>query len=379
MNKNDYYKTLGVEKNASEAEIKSAFRKLAKEYHPDKNKGNKEAEEKFKEIGEAYSVLSDETKRKNYDQFGTADFNGAGGPGGFGGFSGGFDAGDIDLDSILRDFFGGGAGRGGFSRGGASSNQNRAARGSDIRVEIDMSFEDAVYGAKKEISLNLEDTCSKCSGKGGFGEEKCSRCSGTGVILEDQRTIFGIMQSQKTCPDCAGKGKTYKTKCNDCRGTGRVNAKKTIVVTVPEGTYDGYELRMSGKGEAGYNGGPNGDIYLRFKVREHDLFERDANDIYVEVPVTFSEAALGTKKEIPTLWGNVVLEIEAGVQNYTKLRLKQKGVKNVRTGVKGDMYAVISIITPTKLSRKQKELFKELEKTTLDDSKEFKEFNKFLK
>lgn len=379
MNKKDYYKTLGVEKNASEAEIKSAFRKLAKEYHPDKNKGDKSAEEKFKEIGEAYSVLSDETKRKNYDQYGTADFNGAGGFGG----SQGFDAGDIDLDSILRDFFGGGfsgsSRGGGFSSRNGGSSASRATRGSDIRVEIEMSFEDAVYGTKKEINLNLEDTCSSCSGKGGHGEEKCSTCNGAGIVLEQQRTIFGVMQSQKTCPDCQGKGKTYKTKCSDCHGTGRVKTKKILVVTVPEGTYDGYELKLTGKGEAGYNGGSNGDVYLRFLVREHDLFEREGNDIYIEVPTTMTEAALGAKKEIPTLWGNVILEIEAGVQNYAKLRLKQKGVKNVRSGVKGDMYAVINIITPTKLSRKQKELFKDLAKTDLDDSKEFKTFNKFLK
>lgn len=372
--KKDYYETLGVSKTASDAEIKSAFRKLAKEYHPDKNK-SEGAEAKFKEIGEAYAVLSDETKRKNYDQYGNADFGSAGAGANYGGF----DPGDIDLDSILRDFFGGGfsgSSRGGFS---SRSGSSKSSKGSDIRVEIDMSFEDAVYGAKKEINLELEDTCEKCFGKGGFGETKCSTCNGVGVVLEQQRTIFGVMQSQKTCPTCKGKGKSYETKCPDCKGLGRKNKKKTLLITVPEGTYNGYEMRMSGKGEAGYNGGPNGDIYLRFKVREHELFERDANDIYIEVPTTFTEAALGCKKTVPTLWGNETITIEPGTQNYSKIKLKSKGVKNVRSSSKGDMFVVINIITPAKLSRKQKELLKDLDKTSLDDSKEFKEFNKFLK
>ncbi|MFI3260242.1 MAG: molecular chaperone DnaJ [bacterium] len=378
MNKKDYYDTLGVSKTASDAEIKSAFRKLAKEYHPDKNK-SEGAEAKFKEIGEAYSVLSDETKKRNYDQYGSADFGGASGAGAYGGF-GGFDAGDIDLDSVLRDFFGGGFGgsaRTSSSRSGAST--NRARRGSDLRVEIEMSFEDAVYGMKKELSLDLDAECEKCSGKGGFGEKKCSTCGGAGIVLEEQRTIFGIMQSQKTCPTCQGKGKSYESKCNECKGSGRKKKTKNLVVTVPEGTYTGYELKMTGKGEVGYNGGPSGDIYLRFHVREHDLYERDGNDIYIEVPVSFSEAALGAKKEIPTLWGNETITIEAGSQNYTKIKLKSKGVKSVRGSSKGDMYAVLNIITPAKLSKKQKDLFKEIEKTGISDSKEFKEFNKYLK
>lgn len=370
-NKQDYYETLGVSKTATDAEIKSAFRKLAKEYHPDKNK-DAGAEAKFKEIGEAYGVLSDATKRRNYDQFGSADMGNQGfGGGGFGGF----DAGDIDLDSIFRDFFGGGFQSGSSSR----KSQNRPAKGSDLRVEIEMSFEDAVYGTKKEISLNLEEKCDKCDGKGGFGETTCKTCGGHGVVLEESRTMFGIMQSQKVCPTCQGKGKSFETKCTSCKGTGREVKKKNLVITVPEGTYDGYELKMSGKGEAGYNGGPSGDIYLRFKVRDHELYERDANDIYIEVPITITQATLGEKIEIPTLWGIEKIVVEPGSQQYDKIKLKQKGVKNVRTGVNGDMYAVLNIITPTKLSKKQKELLKDLHNTDLEDSKEFKNFKKFMK
>lgn len=368
MNKKDYYKILGVSKDASEAEIKSAFRKLAKEYHPDKNKAQ-DAEVKFKEIGEAYAVLSDSQKRKNYDQFGTADFN----DGGFSGH-GGFDPGDIDLDSILRDFFGGSFG-GGFSR---TYGQTRSQKGSDIKVNINLTFEEAVFGITKEIKLNLEEACDNCSGKGGFGESVCETCDGAGKVLEKQSTIFGFMQTQKICPTCSGLGKSYKEKCSTCRGNGRVVKNKTISVTIPEGIDNGDELRISGKGEAGYNGGSNGDIYLEFFVKEHPIFERNGNDIYLEVPISITDAALGVKREIPTLTGNVYLEIEPGTQNYTKLKLKGRGIKNAKGLGKGDMYAVVNIIVPTKLSRKQKDILKDLAETDLDNELEFKNFQKYL-
>ncbi len=375
MNKKDYYEVLGVSKTASDAEIKSAFRKLAKEYHPDKNK-SEGAEAKFKEIGEAYSVLSDSGKRKNYDQFGHAGTNasGAGGFGGFGGGFGGFDAGDIDLDSVFRDFFGGGFG--GF--GGSSRSKTQARKGSDIRYRINLSFEEAIFGCEKELKLDLEDDCDKCSGKGGFGEKTCSTCGGAGKVIQEQATLFGVVQSQKTCPTCKGLGKSFEEKCSKCRGEGRVKKEKTISVTVPEGIDEGHELRISGKGEKGYNGGPNGDIYLQFHVEDHPLYEREGTDIYLEVPITVAEAALGIKKEIPTLTGKVVLEIDPGTQNYTKLKLKGKGVKSIRGMHKGDMYAVINIIVPTKLSKKQKELFKELSESGIADEKDFKKFDKYL-
>ncbi len=367
MNKKDYYNILGVSKTASDDEIKSAFRKLAKEYHPDKNK-EPGAEAKFKEIGEAYAVLSDSTKRKNYDQFGTADFGGAGGAG-----YGGFDPGDIDLNSIFDSFFGGGF-SGGFGRNSRSS----ARKGADVRVNINLDFEDAVFGTKKDIVLNLDESCSNCSGKGGFNEKTCSACNGSGKITAEQATIFGIMQTQKTCHVCAGKGKTFEEKCSKCKGSGHVKKDKTITIEVPEGIDNGYELRMSGKGGAGTSGGPNGDIYLHFSVKNHPIFEREGEDIYLEVPITFADAALGAKVEIPTLTGNVYLDINPGTQNYTRLKLKGKGVKHIRSNHKGDMYAVVNIITPDKLSKKQKELFKDLAKTDLDDSKEFKLFRKYL-
>lgn len=374
MNKKDYYDILGVSKSASDAEIKSAFRKLAKEYHPDINK-SPDAEAKFKEIGEAYSVLSDSSKRSNYDNFGSADFGGAGGHGGFSGF----DAGDIDLDSVFKSFFGGGFSDfgGGFSQQ-TSAQSNRPMKGSDYRVAINLTFEEAVHGCTKEIKLNLDENCEKCDGKGGFGESTCKTCKGTGHIVEAQRSIFGMIQTQKPCPDCLGKGKTYESKCSECKGKGRVNKEKVLSIKIPEGAYTGFELRMSGKGETGYNGGPSGDLYFRLHVTDHDLYERDGNDLYIEVPISIVDASLGAKKEIPTIHGNVTIDIEPGTQNYTKIKVKNKGVKNVRGNSFGHLYAVINIVPPTKLSKKQKDLLKDLKNTDIEDSKEFKEFKRFL-
>ena len=373
--KRDYYEVLGVSKTATDAEIKSAFRKLAKKYHPDVNK-TPEAEAKFKEIGEAYSVLSDEQKRKQYDQFGHAAFqNGGGNPGGFGGFGGfqGFGADDIDLGSIFEDLFGGGM-FGGSSR----RNKNRPTKGEDSLVRVNLSFEEAVFGCEKTITLDLDEECSECSGKGGFDETTCSTCSGSGRVVSEQRTMFGTFQSQTTCPDCGGKGKTFARKCNKCSSRGHITKEKDIVVTIPEGVDTGYQLRISGKGSAGRNGGPNGDIYLEFSVKKHPLFQRDESDIILNVPITIVDAVMGCKKEIPTLKGNVVLDIDSGTQSGDKLRLKGKGVKVPNSSRYGDMYVIIDVITPTKLDRKQKELFKELSKTNLENSSEFKDFNKYL-
>lgn len=375
MNKKDYYEVLGVSKTATDEEIKRAFRKKAKEYHPDINK-EPGAEEKFKEIGEAYSVLSDQNKRRQYDQFGHAAFQNGGGAGGSGGFSG-FDAGDINLDDILKDLFGGGFS--GFSGFGGSSRGTRSKKGKDIVVSVDLTFEEAAFGCEKDIKLNLTSECDKCHGKGGFNEKTCKTCGGSGVVLEQQQTIFGYMQTQKTCPTCRGVGKTYETECDVCRGRGTVEKTKTLSVVIPEGVDEDSHLRLSGKGNAGINGGANGDLFVEFKIKEHPLFERDKNDIYIEVPITIAEAALGCKKEIPTLYGNIILEIKAGTQNYTKLKIKGKGIKTPNTFGKGDMFAVINIITPVKLDRKQKKLLEELAATGLDDAPEFKNFNKYLK
>ena len=374
----DYYETLGVSKNASDAEIKSAFRKLAKQYHPDLNK-EEGAEAKFKEINEAYTVLSDEQKRKQYDQFGHdaytqgASQGGFGGAGGFGGF-GGFNAEDIDLGSMIGDLFGGGFGFG----GGGRSQRNRPTKGRDSLVRVNLSFEEAVFGCKKTINIDLDSECEHCNGKGGSDEVTCSTCGGRGRVVEQRQTMFGMFQTETTCPDCNGKGRAFKNVCRHCSGNGHVIKNKEIEVTVPEGVDTGHQLRISGKGAAGYNGGPNGDIYIEFRVKEHPIFERKENDVYLEVPITVTEATLGCKKEIPTLTGSVVIDIEAGSQPGDNLRLKGKGIKDPNRKKYGDFYVVLNVVIPTKLDRKQKDLFKQLDNTDLDNDSAFKEFRKYL-
>ena len=371
-NKRDYYEILGVSKTATDAEIKSAFRKLAKQYHPDNKETGDEA--KFKEIGEAYAVLSDEQKRKQYDQFGHAAFDGAGGAGGFGGF-GGFSAEDFDFGSIFDDIFGGGIFGGGSSR---RSSRNRPTKGRDSLVKVNLSFEEAVFGCKKSIKLDLDTECDECNGKGGDGETNCSTCGGSGRVIQQQRTMFGVFQSETTCPDCKGKGRTYKTTCKKCNGNGHIIKNKEIEIEVPEGVNTGHQLRISGKGAAGYNGGPNGDIYIEFVVKDHPFFERKENDIYIDIPLTVTEAVLGCKKEVPTFTGSVVLDIDAGSQSGEQLRMRGKGVKNPSTGRKGDLYVVLDVIIPNKLDKKQKELFKELSETDLEIGSEFKTYKKYL-
>ena len=369
-----YYDILGVSKNADEKEIKSAFRKLAKQYHPDINK-EPDAEAKFKEIGEAYAVLGDAEKRKQYDQFGHEAFTQGASQGGFGGGFGGFSAEDIDLSSIFDELFGGGMFGGSGRRGGG---RNRPTKGQDSLVRVNLTFEEAVFGCKKTIDIDLDSECESCDGKGGSGEVTCSTCGGRGRVVSQQRTPFGVFQSESTCPDCTGKGKTFKNVCKECRGTGHVIKNKEIDINVPEGVDTGHQLRISGKGAAGYNGGPNGDVYIEFRVKEHPLFERKENDIYVDVPITITDAVLGCKKEVPTLTGTVVLDIDSGSQSGDQLRLRGKGVKDPTTGKKGDMYVVLDVVIPDKLDRKQKELFKELAKTDLEIGSEFKNFKKYL-
>ncbi len=372
MNKKDYYEVLGISKNATDEEIKRAFRKLAKQYHPDVNK-EPGAAEKFKEIGEAYAVLSDPNKRRQYDQFGHAAFqNGGSSADGFGGF----DMGDINLDDILNDLFGGSFGFGGFGRSHSSSTSR--SRGEDERIVLNLTFEEAVFGCEKDIKLDLNVTCPKCDGKGGFNEKTCRTCGGAGRVLEQQQTIFGYMQTQKICPECRGNGRSYELLCDECRGKGIIKKTKTFTVTIPEGVDDGYQLRLQGKGNASRNGGMNGDIYIEFKIKEHPLFTRDNQDIYLKVPTTIVEATLGCKKEIPTLNGNVILEIKPGTQSGTKLKLKGKGIKTPNSIMRGNMYAIIDVIIPSKLDRKQKDLLQDLAKTDLDNSSEFKDFKKYL-
>lgn len=367
MNKKDYYEVLGVSKTASEAEIKSAFRSLAKKYHPDVSK-EPDAAEKFKEAQEAYAVLSDASKRQQYDQFGHAAFQNSGG-----GASGGFDFSGFDFGDIFDDLFGGGFGFSSRGRGGS-----RPTKGRDSVMYVNLTFEEAAFGCKKTIKVDVMDNCPDCDGKGGYGESSCRECHGSGTITSEQRTILGSFMTKTTCPYCKGKGKSYDSKCSKCSGTGKVRKNKELEIKIPAGVDTGNQLRVAGKGEAGTNGGPNGDIYLEFKVSNHSLFTRDDNDIYLELPITITEAVLGAKKEIPTLYGNVKLSIPEGSSTGDKHRLKGKGLEDVHSGRKGDMYVVIKVIIPKKISRDQKKLFEQLDKTNLDDNSEIRKFNSYI-
>ena len=373
--KRDYYDVLGVSKNATDQEIKSAFRKKAKELHPDLNKDDPKAAEKFKEAQEAYAVLSDESKRKMYDQYGHAGVNSSG-PGGFGGFSN-FDGADFDFGDIFDSIFGGSTGFGGFSNfGGSRSNEPRATRGSDILMQMDLDFDEAIYGCDKKFNLDVVEDCDECHGHGGFDREECKTCHGKGTITHQQQTILGSFMSQTTCPDCHGTGRTYKRKCSECNGKGKVKKNKKITISIPAGVNTGDRQRISGKGSAGTNGGPNGDLYIEFVVDEHDYFIRDDNDIYLEVPLTLTEAILGCKKEIPTLYGNVKVNVSPGTNSGDKERIKGKGVDNKFRKRKGDMYIVFKVYTPKRLSREQKSLIDKLSNTSLETD-EIKRFNRF--
>lgn len=371
MDKRDYYEVLGVSKDATQAEIKSAFRKLAKKYHPDVSK-EENAAEKFKEAQEAYAVLSDESKRKQYDQFGHSAFDNNG--------AGGYDFSGFDFSDIFREAFGGSFG-GGFSDfdfGGFGGSSNRPTKGPDKIVRMDLDFDEAVFGTNKEITLTLNDTCDECDGEGGFDVSTCDRCHGSGTVTAQQQTIFGAFMTKTTCDKCGGSGKSYTRECTKCHGSGTVRAKKDIDVKVPAGVDTGVQLRIKGKGEAGKNGGPNGDIYLEFYVKKHPIFERAGNDIYLELPITMAEAALGCKKKVPTLYGNITLTIPAGSESNDKHRVRGKGVENINSYGKGDMYIILKVKTPQKLSRDQKKLFEQLSKSGLDDDKEFKKIEKYL-
>ena len=383
--KRDFYEVLGISKGASEADIKSAFRKKAKELHPDLHKDDPHAEEKFKEVQEAYSVLSDENQRKMYDQYGHAGVSGHGpstggfgGAGGYSDFSGaGFDFGDI-FDSIFGGA-GGTSGFGGFSDfGGGRSSGPRVTRGSDILMRMDLTFEEAVFGCEKKFQIDVVENCEKCHGHGGFEKEECSTCHGKGTVTTKQQTILGAFMSTTTCPDCHGQGHTYKKRCSECGGKGKVKNNKKLTINIPAGINTGDRQRISGKGNPGSNGGDNGDLYIEFLVDEHDYFVRDNDDIYLEVPLTVSEAVLGCKKEIPTLYGNVKLNVSAGTNSGDKERIRGKGVDNTYRKHKGDMYVIFKVYSPKRLSREQKKLFEQLEDTDLDTD-EIKKFNRFTK
>lgn len=369
MSKRDYYEILGVSKTATQDEIKSSFRKLAKQYHPDVNK-DANASEKFQEAQEAYAVLADTEKRQQYDQYGHAAFNNQ-----FGGQNGNYDFSGFDFSDIFGDLFGNSFG---FDFGGRGGNSTRPKKGHDTLIKINLSFEDAVFGTKKTINIDTTEKCDECNGKGGHEEHTCSRCRGSGYVSMEQRTLFGSFMTKSVCPTCAGSGKTYERVCSKCKGQGRVKRNKDLEVTIPAGVNNGNQLRIALKGEAGTNGGPNGDIYIEFHIMEHAIFERDEDDIYLKLPISIADAVLGCKKDVPTLYGTVKLTIPAGSANLDRHRLKGKGVTNVQSGHKGDMYVILDIIIPKKLSKEQKQLFDNLANTNLEDDSEFEKIKQYL-
>ena len=351
--KRDYYEVLGVERSASDAEIKKAYRKLAKQYHPDMNQNSEDAEHKFKEATEAYEVLSDGTKRQQYDQFGHAAFSqGGGGGAGYGGF----DMGDMFGD-IFGDFFGGG---GGSRRRSANAPQ----KGANVQATVNLSFEEAVFGCEKEIQLNISETCDTCSGTGakpGTSKETCSTCGGQGQVRFNQQTLFGTVQSVRTCHVCNGSGQIIKEKCGDCHGSGYVKKRKSLSVTIPAGIDHGQSMRLRGKGEPGVNGGPKGDVILQVYVNPHAVLERRGEDIYYDLAISFPQAALGTEVSVPTIDGNVTYEIKAGTQTGTKFRLRGKGVPHLNNAnYRGDQYVTVKVTTPKSLSTEERELYEKL-------------------
>ena len=348
--KRDYYEVLGVAKTASADEIKKAYRKLARQHHPDVMPGDAGAEEKFKEATEAYEVLSDDEKRGRYDQFGHA---GTDPNQGFGGAGGGF--GDIFGD--IFDLFGGG---GGARRQGPK-------RGSDLRYDLELTFEEAAFGTEKEIKVPRHETCEECHGSGaaaGTHPTTCTQCQGSGQIKMVQSTPFGRIQTARPCNVCRGEGKVIATPCRKCGGQGTVRNVKTLQVKVPAGTEDGLHLKFSGEGEAGEKGGPRGDLYIVLHVKEHKFFQREGNDVYCEVPIAFVLAALGGEVEVPTLDGNIKMKIPEGTQTGTTFRMRSHGIPNRRGGSRGDQHVKVLVVTPVKLTEKQKELLRELGDST---------------
>ena len=361
--KRDYYEVLGVDKNADDAALKKAYRALAKKYHPDMNPGDKEAEKKFKEASEAYAVLSDPEKRRQYDQFGHAAFDGgAGGAGGFGGFDfNGADFGDIFGD-IFGDLFGG--------RRGSAGARSGPMKGANLRTSVRITFEEAVFGTEKEIELTVKEECKTCHGTGakpGTSPETCPKCGGKGQVVFTQQSFFGTVRNVQACPDCGGTGKIIKEKCTDCHGSGFVPMKKRFAVTIPAGIDNGQCKRLAGQGEPGINGGPRGDVLVEVIVGQHPIFQRQDTNIYSTVPVSFAVAALGGEVVIDTVDGKVIYDVKAGTQTDTRVRLKGNGVPSLRNkDLRGDHYVTLVVQTPEHLSAEAKELLRKFDEATED-------------
>ena len=375
--KRDYYEVLGVSKGASEDEIKKAYKKLARKYHPDLNPDNKEAEEKFKEVNEAYEILSDPNKKARYDQFGFAGVDpnyGAGGAGG--GFDGGFDFGD--LGDICGSFFGGGFG------GGRRTNPNAPQRGESIRLSLAISFEEAAFGCEKEVSVDRMEQCGTCHGNGcaaGTTPEVCPDCHGTGQVQVRRQTPMGVFATSSPCGRCGGKGKIIHQPCPDCRGSGAVRRRKTIQVSIPAGIDNGQTISVRGQGSAGKNGGPAGDLLVTITVRPHELFRREGTSVLCDAPITFAQAVLGAELEIPTIDGKVKYDLPEGTQSGTTFRLKGKGIPAINGRGRGDQYVTVYIETPRNLNREQKEALKKFAESVGDNNYEERRkfFRKFKK
>ena len=374
--KRDYYEVLGIGKNATDAEIKSAYRKLAKKYHPDLNPGNKEAEEKFKEVNEANDVLSDPQKRQRYDQFGFAGVDpnyAAANGGGAGGFGGGF--GGVDLGDIFGDIFGGGFGGGfsGFGGGSSTRTANAPRKGHDIQASVILTFEEAAHGCSKKITINRQDTCPDCGGTGaakGTRPETCPDCGGRGYVVTQQRTPFGVMQSQQPCSHCGGRGTIIRNPCKTCRGTGKTAARKSLEINIPAGIDDDQNIALRGQGDAGSNGGPAGEVIVHVTVKADPMFERDGYDVTIHVPITFSQAVLGAEIEVPTVDGKVAQKIPEGTQSGTKFRLRGQGIQYLNGRGRGDQYVIVDVEIPKKVTRAQREALKAFEDSMKEDNYE---------
>lgn len=374
--KRDYYEVLGVSKSASEDEIKKAYRKSAKKYHPDLNPGDKEAEAKFKEVNEAYEVLSNKERKAKYDQFGHAGVDPSYGGGYGGGYAGGPFTQDIDLGDIFESFFGGGFGG---SRQRRSANPNVARRGSDTEATVNISFEEAAKGCKKQVSFRIIENCNECNGTGakkGTSSKTCPVCGGSGQVRSTQRTPFGMMQTSHTCDRCHGSGKIIETPCPVCSGVGKVQRTKKVEITIPAGIDDGQILNVGGHGNAGSNGGPAGDLHVYIGVRPHPIFERKGFDVWCELPIKFTQAALGSEVVVPTLDGKVSYQIHEGTQAGDIFKLKGKGIAHLGGRGRGDQYVKIVLEVPKHLSNKQKEVLREFD--SLSEEKNYQKRKGFF-